>query len=311
MRALPHQESTLKKNLFAVVLLTLGSMSAFAQDNKPAVDADPVVLRVGATEVRKSSFEAALESLPSDYQMYVAQQGKRVFADDYVRMMVLAQNASSLKLEQDPKVAAQLQLVHENTLASAMVKQIEASSEPSEAEISAAYEAKKSTLETVDARHILIAFKGSPAAKPENDLTEEQAKAKAESIKAKIVAGADFAELAKKESDDTFSGAQGGTLGAFGRGQMVPEFDKAAFSYEVGKVGDVVRTQFGYHVIEVTRRGAPPIDEVREQLTEELRAKLVEKKVSELSSKVKVTMDDAYFGPATAAPAPAQPAKSE
>lgn len=289
--------------------MVLGSVSSSAQNTKAAADADPVVLRVGATEVRKSSFESALAGLPPEYQAYVAQQGKRAFADDYVRMMVLSQTAATLKLDQDPKVAAQLQLVHENTLAAAMVKKIEESSVPTEAEIAAAYEAKKSSIETVDARHILIAFKGSPAAKPDNVLTEEQANAKAESIKAKIVAGADFAELAKTESDDTFSGAQGGTLGSFGRGQMVPEFEKAAFSYEIGKVGDVVKTQFGYHVIEVTRRGAPPVDEVREQLTEEVRSELVQKKVGELSSKVKVTMDEAYFSPAPAAPAPPQPKK--
>ncbi len=119
---------------------------------------------------------------------------------------------------------------------------------------------------------------------------------KAESIKAKLAAGGDFEALAKSDSDDTFSGAKGGVLGSFGHGQMVPEFEQAAFSYEVGKVGDVVRTQFGYHVVEVTRRGAPPVQEVREQLVEELRAELVQKKVSELTAKVKVTMDDAYFG---------------
>jgi len=307
----PHQESDLKKNLFAVALMAIGSFSAFAQDAKPAVDADPVVLSVGTTQVRKSTFEAALAGLPPEYQMYVAQNGKKAFADDYVRMMVLSQTAASLKLDQDPQVVAQLQLVHENTLASAMIKKIEESAVPSEAAIAAAYEAKKGTLETVDARHILIAFKGSKAAKPENNLTDEQAKAKAESIKAKILGGSDFAELAKAESDDTYSGAQGGTLGTFSRGQMVPEFDKAAFSYEVGKVGELVRTEFGYHIIEVTRRGPPSIDDMREKLTEELKGELVQKKVSELSSKVKVTMDDAYFASAPAAPAPPQPTKAK
>ncbi|MFA6955587.1 MAG: peptidylprolyl isomerase [Thermoanaerobaculia bacterium] len=299
----------MKKNLFAVALMALGSMSSFAQDAKPAANADPVVLSVGTREVRQSEFEAALAGLPPEYQMYVAQNGKKAFADDYVRMMVLSQNAASLKLDQDPKVAAQLKLVHENTLAAAMLKKFEEASAPTEAQVAAAYEAKKSTLETVDARHILIAFKGSPAAKPENNLTEEQAKAKAESIKAKLLAGADFAELAKTESDDTFSGAQGGSLGSFGHGQMVPEFEKAAFAYEVGKVGDVVRTQFGYHVIEVTRRGAPPVDEVREQLTDDIRSENVQKQVSDLSSKVKVTLDDAYFAKTPAVPAPDQPKK--
>jgi len=292
--------------------MALGSVSAIAQDAKPAADADPVVLSVGTTQVRKSTFEAALAGLPPEYQMYVAQNGKKAFADDYVRMLILSQSAASLKLDQDPKVVAQLQLVHENTLASAMLKKLEESAEPSEAAIAAAYEAKKPTLEiTADARHILIAFKGSKAAKPGNELTDEQAKAKAESIRAKILAGADFAELAKTESDDTYSGAQGGSLGTFKRGQMVGEFDNAAFSYEVGKVGELVRTEFGYHIIEVTRRGPPSLDDMRESLAGELKGELVQKKVTELGSKLKVTMDDAYFGQAMAAPAPDQPKKSQ
>ena len=228
--------------------------------------------------------------------MYVAQQGKRAFANDYVRMRVLAKDAVTAKLDQDPKVAAQLQLVRENTLAAAMLEQLETATTPTDAQISALYEKKKTSLETAEARHILNAFAGSPAAKPENKLTEEQAKAKAEALKAKIVAGADFAELAKTESDDTFSGQDGGKLGAFSRGQMVPEFEKAAFSYEVGKVGEVVRTNFGYHVIEVTRRGAPPIDEVKQQLSDEIKNDLVQQKVAAITEKVKVTLDDAYFG---------------
>ena len=296
----------MKRNLLSIGLIALCAFVAFADDKKPAAaSGDPVVLRIGENEVRKSEFEAALASLPADYQMYVAQQGKRAFADDYVRMRVLALDAVNTKLDKDPKVSAQLVLVRENTLAAAMLQRIEEGTVPTDAQVTALYESKKGSLETVDARHILIAFKGSPAAKPETELTEEQAKAKAESIKAKIVAGADFAELAKTDSDDTFSGKEGGSLGAFGRGQMVPEFEQAAFSNEVGKVGEVVKTQFGYHVIEVTRRGAPPIDEVREQLAEEIRSNLVQEKVTALTGTAKVTFDDAYFGAATTEPTPA------
>lgn len=287
-------------------MVAVCAFGAVADDKKPAAaPADPVVLRVGEQEIRKSEFEAALASLPAEYQMYVAQQGKRAFADDYVRMRLLAHDAVKTKLDKEPAIAAQLALVRENTLAAAMLERIEAGIVPTEAQVAAIYESKKGTLETVDARHILIAFKGSPAAKPETELNEEQAKAKAESIRGKLLAGADFAELAKTESDDTFSGKEGGSLGSFGRGQMVPEFEQAAFSFEVGKVGELVRTQFGFHVIEVTRRGAPPIDEVRETLTEELRTTLVQEKVTALTSAAKVTFDDAYFGPVAPEPAEA------
>jgi len=73
------------------------------------------------------------------------------------------------------------------------------------------------------------------------------------SLKAEIEGGADFAELARKHSQCP-SGQQGGDLGEFGPGQMVKEFDEVVFNKEVGKVHGPVKTQFGYHLVEVTER---------------------------------------------------------
>lgn len=77
----------------------------------------------------------------------------------------------------------------------------------------------------------------------------------AEDLKTKIEAGADFAEIAREHSNCP-SGREGGELGEFGPGQMVPEFDEVVFSAEIGKTHGPVRTQFGYHLIEVTDRTA-------------------------------------------------------
>ena len=74
-----------------------------------------------------------------------------------------------------------------------------------------------------------------------------------EELKQKIADGADFADLAKEHSQCP-SGRRGGDLGEFGPGQMVPEFDKAVFSGEVGEVQGPIQTQFGYHLLEVTKR---------------------------------------------------------
>ena len=74
------------------------------------------------------------------------------------------------------------------------------------------------------------------------------------SLKAEIDGGADFAELARKHSTCP-SGKQGGDLGEFSPGQMVKEFDEVVFNKEVGKVHGPVKTQFGYHLVEVTERG--------------------------------------------------------
>ena len=89
---------------------------------------------------------------------------------------------------------------------------------------------------TATARHILVS-------------SEEQCN----QLKADIEAGADFAELAKQHSDCP-SGSQGGDLGEFGPGMMVPEFDQVVFSADVNTVQGPVKTQFGYHLLEVTSR---------------------------------------------------------
>jgi peptidyl-prolyl cis-trans isomerase C len=74
-----------------------------------------------------------------------------------------------------------------------------------------------------------------------------------ENLKKEIEGGAEFADVAKQHSQCP-SGAQGGELGEFGPGQMVPEFDQVVFKEEVGKVHGPVRTQFGYHLVEITER---------------------------------------------------------
>ena len=100
--------------------------------------------------------------------------------------------------------------------------------------------------EQVRARHILL--KVAPSAPAEQ---EAQVRAGAEALLASLRNGADFATLAQQHSEDTATAAQGGDLGYFPRGQMVPPFEEMAFSLPVGQVSDVVRTPFGWHILRV------------------------------------------------------------
>ncbi len=102
----------------------------------------------------------------------------------------------------------------------------------------------------VRASHILLMYKGS--ARSTATRSKDEALAGIQDMQKQLAAGGDFAALAKQHSDCP-SGASGGDLGFFGRGQMVPEFETAAFAMQPGDVSDVIETDFGYHL--VTRTG--------------------------------------------------------
>jgi peptidyl-prolyl cis-trans isomerase D len=119
--------------------------------------------------------------------------------------------------------------------------------------------------ETVEAAHILL--------KVEDPSKDAEVKAKAEGILKQLKGGADFAELAKKFSQDTGSATLGGMLPPFSRGQMVKEFEDAAFSLKPGETSGLVRTQFGYHIIRTLRHEAPTLEANRSSLMMNIRVK--------------------------------------
>ena len=144
------------------------------------------------------------------------------------------------------------------------------------------------TKEQVRASHILIKPNEEIGADPNQ--AKAQAKAKAEDLLKQIKEGADFAALAKANSDCP-SAEKGGDLSFFGKGQMVPHFEKAAFAMETGKVSDIVETRFGYHIIKVTDRkeaGTTSFEQAKagliQQLTQKKQAELTKKYIDSLKA---------------------------
>ena len=175
-------------------------------------------------------------------------------------------------------------------------KAVESRVQVTDAEIQAFYDQNKDTFSRPEerrARHVLVKVDATA-----DQATLDAARKTIESVAAQARAGTDFAQLAARYSDDPGSKNQGGDLGFFPRGRMVPEFDEAVFSMAPGAISDPVRTSFGYHVIELVEvrpAGQRPLAEVKEQIKGQLRFPRLREEASklakELHAKVKAGAD--------------------
>ena len=257
--------------------------AAPAVEAAPAVDASAVVAKVNGKDITEGEVQKVLA-------MFTKQMGGRIPADQMagaiprlreriveelvMRQIMLeevAKSGISLSDTEFEEVKAELAqelpegttletyMAETGTTESEMREQMavrkmimakaEAIAKPTDEEIQAFYDENKESFaqgETVTASHILI--KTDPA---DDDAAKAAKRERIENLRKQAVEGADFAELARTNSDCP-SASSGGDLGSFGRGQMVPEFEEAAFAQPTGSVGEVVETQFGYHIIKVS-----------------------------------------------------------
>ncbi len=269
---------------------------------KPLLEqaADPVVITAGSLKVTKSEYEAFINALPPQIQAEAKGPNKRKLAEQYAELRMMAEEARKRKIDQKPEIKVQMALQQDQMLAQVLFRDLQASAKVDDASVQKYYDEHKSEYEVVKARHILVRFQGSrvPVREGQKELTEAESLAKAQEIKKKLDGGADFAAVAKTDSDDTGTGAQGGDLGEFGRGQMVPEFDTAVFAQPVGKVGDPVKSAFGYHVIKVEERKSKTIAEMKDQIEKALRPELAKQEVEAIKKANAIGVDDGYFGKA-------------
>jgi peptidyl-prolyl cis-trans isomerase D len=152
----------------------------------------------------------------------------------------------------------------------------EASKKITDADVAAEYSKNLETYrkgEEIKARHVLYKSDGTPAA-------DAAARAKADAAVKRLKAGADFAALARAESDDPGSKESGGDLGSFARGRMVKEFEDVAFSAAEGEIAGPVKTPFGFHVIQVTGKSAERVQPLFE-VASSIRARIEEQRASD------------------------------
>jgi len=239
----------------------------------PVWAAEPVLLQGPKLSITAQDIAADAERIPLDARANALSQPQtihQIASNLYVRR-AMAAKAETEGLAKDPKVAAALKLAQDKVLSDALLAKIDRESAPTEAvaegQARNTYVANPERFkvgEQVRIRHILVT--GDSA----------ESRAKAEKLLAELKAGADFAKLAKENSDDRGSAPKGGELGFFTKGRMVPEFEEKAFAMKTpGEIAGPVQTKFGFHILQLQETkpaGVRSFDEVRAELVTEVRA---------------------------------------
>jgi peptidyl-prolyl cis-trans isomerase C len=258
---------------------------------------DPVVAKVNGKELHRSDVIESAKSLPEPYQQQIDQLFPALI-ERLIDLNLLAAEGRKEGLQNDPTVKAQVAQFEDQAVREVLLDHY-LKSKVTEDAIKARYEKflKETPPQTeVRARHILV-----------------DSEAKANDIIKQLDAGADFKDLASKDSLDKKAAANGGDLGYFTAQDMVPEFAEAAFALDKGQyTKKPVKTRFGWHIIlvEDKRQKKPPtLDEARSQIESELTQELVGAYLADLRSKAQIEKFNPDGSPLKpAAPATTPPA---
>jgi len=245
--------------------------------------ADTVIATVNGTTITLGNMIVAHDSLPEQYKTLPAEALFKGILDQLVQQTLLEQSVGETLSKKD---TLQLQNDRRSYLANAALTPIVTSAVTDE-KLQALYDERfkdqKASTE-YHAAHILV-----------------DSEEKANALKAELAGGAEFAAVAKANSTDTGSGANGGDLGWFGLGTMVKPFEEAVVAAEVGKVAGPVQSDFGFHLILVkeTRIAAQPtLDDIRDELAAEIEQKAIEDHVTAVTGAAKVEKPGEGIDPA-------------
>jgi peptidyl-prolyl cis-trans isomerase C len=279
--------STMRSILAAGLVAGLALTSpVLAQDSaEKGYDASTVLATVDGDAITLGNVIALRDRLPPQYQNLPDDVLMKGLLDQLVDQQLLA-TALSASPESDP---LQVKLAVENerrTVLAGLAAEAAVADAVDDAKVQAAYDAQ------------VAAFQPAPEFSAAHILVDSEEKAAA--LKAEIDGGKDFAEVAKANSSDG-SAANGGDLGWFGMGQMVPEFETAVVALEPGQVSAPVKSQFGWHLIKLNEKREttpPPLDAARPEIENQLRQQALEARLAELRAAAKIETPETGTPPA-------------
>ncbi len=276
---------TLISSLAAVALIILVVTGA-----APAADSD-ILARVGNKNITRADIEALISFYPANQQAIIRMDPKNEEAllNNYVTILAVAEMARRQGFDKEKNMRKQIQILSDEHLAKGYVqKNVIAKVKVTDKDVEEYYKNHPKEFEkpeTVKVRHILLGFKGDPTDDQKKELRKQ-----AEDVLKKAKGGEDFAKLAAEYSDDPGSKTKGGELGYFPRGNMVPEFENAAFNLKQGEISDVIETPYGYHILKVEDKKAaemPAFDSIKDQVKVKATQAAEQKRVNDFIEKAK------------------------
>lgn len=253
---------------------------------------DKVVMKVNGEPVTEAEFMAFLTAIPEQQRgVFAGPAGKRQLADEMVRMKALEQEAKRLGVSDDPEVQTQIDLLRTQVTAQHALQKIVQQS--AEKEIGAAYEREKKN--ALSLRHIVFAYAGGmmpPKTQGQPPPSAAQATQKAAAVVARLRGGADFAQVARSDSDDVQSAPRGGSLGPMQPGALPPEIAAVVSKLKPGEVSDPVKTQFGVHIFNVTE---PTLEDLKPMLMQQVQQEIAQREIARLQKAAKVDLDPQFF----------------
>jgi peptidyl-prolyl cis-trans isomerase C len=260
---------------------------------KKSADGSKEVIHVNGTPVTQEEFEAFLLQAPEQARpFYASPAGRKALGDELVKLKLLEQEGLRIGVDKDPAVVKQLENVRSQIIASEALKKL--LTQGGDAKLRAEYEKEK--VNSVDLRHIILAYQGSqlPVAQGQKAPSADEAMAKARALVARIRGGEDFGKVAEQSSDDRQSGARGGSLGTVQVAELPPDVAGVIKGLQPGQISDPVKTQFGVHIFSAK---PPSYDEMKPMLQEKMKRELMEETMNRLQKNAKIDFDPTYFPP--------------
>ena len=268
-----------------------------ASPTAKAADGGKIVMRVNGEPVTDRQFQLFVSGMPENMQqMASSPAGRRIMAEQISSLIALAQEGRKMGLDRDPALRMQLDAEQTNALAMAALRKMVSSDDK---RLRAAYEKQKGNFEGIELKHIVVAYQGGkmPARPGTQALPPDVAMQKAAMIEMQLRRGADFAVMARAQSDDTETGQRGGVIGPVGRQSMPPDMANVIFNLKNGEISKPVRTDLGIHIFKAGERKWPTFEQLKPQLEAELQQEIAKETLDRIKKQSDVNLDPAFFGP--------------